>query len=67
MTRRVSRSGRAYTVGSHKSWGDYPRECAAGCGRPLRITKDNVWQEARDGGLTLLSWHIECRIAASAG
>ena len=43
--------------GSHATWGDMPRVCA-GCGQPLRITKDDLWLDTDRRE----SWHMNCRL-----
>jgi hypothetical protein len=46
--------------GSHTAWDGHPRVCA-GCGKPLRISKDVVCRHAvvlADGSARLSSWHF---------
>lgn len=64
MTRRISKSGRAYTVGSQATFDGYPRVCAAGerCvhgGKVVMSGPFALWFEHVDGADW--SWHFDCR------
>lgn len=60
MTRRVSKTGRVYTEGSHAILDGYPNRCA-GCDKRIRITVDPfLWFETLADGRKL-SWHTGCR------
>jgi hypothetical protein len=62
VTRRISKAGNAYSEGSHATLSGYPNVCAAGCGRPLRISSPDgeaLHFETVKG--VRYSWHVSCR------
>lgn len=65
MTRRVSKTGRTYTAGSHATRGSYPPICA-GCGKKVVVTGlEPLWFETIGG--VQRSWHVRCRSGNTKG
>lgn len=51
-------------TGSHSTFDGYPRECAAACGKAVRITKDSLWFETVNG--VKRTYHFACRLRLAA-
>lgn len=71
MTRRISKTGKRYTQGSHTTFEHYPRVCAAGpdCQHGGRIVMSHqaaLWFETREDGIPR-SWHFDCRTNTKGG
>lgn len=62
MTRRISKSGNAYTEGSHSTLAGWePRTCSI-CENRALVSKENLRFHHDDVTGESLTWHVECEL-----